>query len=328
MSKYLITGGAGFIGFQLASHLSKIKSNKVYIFDNFTRGNEDVDFVNLLKKDNVFLIDRDITSPSSFNDLNDFDFIYHFAAINGTNNFYSIPDDVIKVGVIGTINILDWFKNQNRGKLIFSSSSETYAGAEKLLGSKFPIPTDETIPLVINDPKNIRWSYGGSKIIGEVLMYSYMKKYGLNSQLGLIRFHNIYGPRMGFDHVIPQFIERIINKENPFNIYGATATRAFCFIDDAINALELIMNNEKSMGDVFNIGNDKEEIQIVDLSKKLFNVANYQVDTKIQNAPKGSVDRRCPDISKIKKLGFEPSVSLDEGLIKTLKWYKNYYKNK
>ena len=133
---------------------------------------------------------------------------------------------------------------------------------------------------------------------------------------------------MGFDHVIPQFIERIINKENPFNIYGATATRAFCFIDDAINALELIMNNEKSMGDVFNIGNDKEEIQIVDLSKKLFNVANYQVDTKIQNAPKGSVDRRCPDISKIKKLGFEPSVSLDEGLIKTLKWYKNYYKNK
>ena len=88
-----------------------------------------------------------------------FDFIYHFAAINGTNNFYSIPDDVIKVGVIGTINILDWFKNQNRGKLIFSSSSETYAGAEKLLGSKFPIPTDETIPLVINDPKNIRKIY-------------------------------------------------------------------------------------------------------------------------------------------------------------------------
>ena len=114
--------------------------------------------------------------------MGNFDVVYHFAAINGTKNFYNSPDQVIKVGVIGTINILDWFKKQDKGVMIFSSSSETYAGTMNMLAGDFPIPTPEMIPLVIDNPKNNRWSYGGSKILGEILMFSYMKKYNLGSE--------------------------------------------------------------------------------------------------------------------------------------------------
>jgi nucleoside-diphosphate-sugar epimerase len=325
MKKCLITGGAGFVGFHLAKSLLESKKS-VYLFDNFTRGKQDDDYKELMKNDNVFLLNRDITDPSSFEDLNNFDEVYHFAALNGTENFYNYPDKVIKVGVIGTINLLDWFKNQNKGILVFSSSSETYAGAEALLGKNFPIPTPENIPLVISDPRNTRWSYGGSKILGEILMFSYMKKYELADRIAIIRFHNIYGPRMGFEHVIPQFIERIIRRENPFQIFGSNYTRAFCYVDDAVKSINCIVENSKSMNKIINIGKDDEEIKIIDLAKKLFKIENYEVPIIEKKSPEGSVLRRCPDISKLKDLGFTPTISLDSGLSKTYKWYNKYYK--
>jgi len=319
----LITGGAGFIGFHLAKHLAA-QNYEVVILDNFARGKEDKEFKELIEKKNVQFLQRDITKAESFDDLKDFDYIYHLAMINGTENFYNIPDKVLKVGILGTLNVLDWLIKQKKGKLLFSSSSETYAGTLKLLGDKFPIPTHEEVPLVVNDPKNVRWSYGASKILSEVAIHSYAKAHNMKN-FSIIRYHNIYGPRMGFEHVIPQFIERIVKKENPFKIFGGQETRTFCYIDDAVKATQLVMESEKANEKTIHIGKSDGEIKIMDMAKKLFQIANSNPKIEIQKAPEGSVMRRCPDTSKLKDLGFTSQIDLEQGLKHTYDWYKDKF---
>lgn len=319
--KVLITGGAGFIGLHLAGHLSK-QGYEVTVIDNFQRHKKDKDFEALIGK-NVEFINADVTLPATFSSLgSNYDQIYHLAAINGTSNFYNIPDKVLRVGVLGTINILDWFARNKKGKLLFSSSSEAYSGGLKLMKSKFPIPTPEEVPLVVDDPSNPRWSYGASKILGEVAVYSYAKVYGLNNFV-IIRYHNIYGPRMGYEHVIPQFITRIIKKENPFTIYGGQETRSFCYIDDALKATKLVMESKETNGQTIHIGRSDDEIKILDVAKKLFKMAGINPSLDVKPAPAGSPKRRCPDTTKLRKIGFTAKTSLDYGLRKCYEWYKN-----
>ncbi len=327
MSKrVLITGGGGFVGYHLARHLVD-NSYNVTILDNFTRSKADEELDKFLDEPNITFLKGDVTKQETFTNLdNEFDYIYHFAAINGTENFYKIPDKVLKVGVFGIINILDWFSKQNKGKLMFASSSETYAGALKLFKENFPIPTPEQIPLIIDDPSNVRWSYGVGKMVGEVAVHSYAKVHNLKN-LVIIRYHNIYGTRMGFDHVIPQFIEKIIKKENPFKIFGGQETRTFCYIDDAVRATRLVMESEKTNGQTVHIGNSYGEIKIIDLAKELFKASNVNPHPQIEilPAPEGSVMRRCPDTTKLQSLGFIPQVSLDDGLKRTFDWYKEKF---
>ena len=322
--KVLITGGAGFIGFHLASALAKQDYN-VSIIENFERTPEDKEFDDFIKRSNVRFIKGDVTNPNTFKNLDrDFDQIYHLAAINGTENFYKIPDKVLKVGVLGTLNILDWFVKCKKGKFLFTSSSEVYSGGLSLLKGNFPIPTPEEVPLIVDDPKNVRWSYGAGKILGEVAMYAYAKSYNLKNFV-ITRYHNIYGPRMGFDHVIPQFISRIVKKENPFKIHGGDQTRTFCYIDDAIKATQLVMESEDTNGQVIHIGRSDDERKIIDLAKELFDVANVNPSLNVLPIPEGSVMRRCPDTTKLKKLGFKAKVDLKQGLTECFKWYKDRF---
>lgn len=320
--KILITGGAGFIGFHLAKYLSE--KNQVHILDNFARGKDDEDFKAIIDNKNVKFLKKDITLKKTFDELDkDYDRVYHLAAINGTENFYKIPDKVLKVGVIGTLNLLDWFKDLKDSRLLFSSSSETYAGALKLLKERFPIPTPENVPLVVDDPTNVRWSYGAGKIIGEVAIHSYAKAYNFKN-FAIIRYHNIYGPRMGFEHVIPQFIERVLKKEPKFDIFGGDETRTFCYVDDAVKATEIVM--EKVSGDTVHIGRSDDEIKITELAEKIFDIVNHHPEFNRKPGPQGSVMRRCPDTTKLNNLGFTAKINLDEGLKKTFEWYKDKFK--
>ncbi|MBI3034868.1 NAD(P)-dependent oxidoreductase [Candidatus Woesearchaeota archaeon] len=322
--KVLITGGAGFIGFHLANYLANHEYD-VTILDNFERQSKEPDLNEEVIKNNIALIEGDVTLSETFDKLdNDYDQIYHLAAINGTANFYKIPDRVLKVGVLGTINILDWFVKCKKGKLLFSSSSEAYSGALKLLGKRFPIPTPEEVPLVVDNPKNVRWSYGASKLLGEVAMHSYAKAYSLKDFV-IIRYHNIYGPRMGYDHVVPQFIRRIVKKENPFVIYGGNETRSFCYIDNALKATKLVMESPKTNGQTIHIGRSDDEIKIADLAKKLFKIVGVNPALDIRPAPEGSSKRRCPDTTKLRNLGFTAKIDLDYGLSKCYEWYKDKF---
>jgi len=155
-----------------------------------------------------------------------------------------------------------------------------------------------------------------------LLINSYHKQYGLDYQI--IRYHNIYGPRMGTKHVMPQLIKRAKDGESPFNIYGAYQTRAFCYIDDATAAtLELSL---LPVNGIFHIGNDLEEVQIIEVADIITEWYSMENNYSIAPAPLGSVQRRCPNISKLKKnINYAPQINLKTGIKKTIEWYNEWY---
>lgn len=322
MKKILITGGAGFIGYHLAKRLTDQKY-EVVIADNFFRSKRDADLENLLKLPNIKLIEADLTIPSSWEGIgNKYDYVYHLVGINGTKLFYEIPHEVLRVGITTTLNALDWFRTKNNkpgAKILYTSSNEAYAGALEAFG-KLPIPTPENVPLVIADPYNPRWSYAGQKLIGELLFIHYSKAYDF--RMSIVRPHNFYGPREGYMHVIPEIIERIKEKTDPFPIFGADDTRSFCYIDDAIEAIRGVMESEKTDGGTYHIGTCKETV-IKDLIETMFTLMNWHPkNLEIKNSPEGSVKRRLPDVSKIKHdIGWEAKVGLEEGIKKMIAWY-------
>jgi len=313
--KVLVTGGAGFIGYHLSKKLAD-EGNEVVICDNFSRGKMDGHFRSLIMQDNVEYLDIDLRDNAELHNLRqDFDIIYHLAAVNGTKNFYERPHEVLATNIRSLMNILNWIQTTQHKRMVWTSSSETYAGTPDI-----PIPTPEDVPLTISDVTNPRFSYAGSKIAGELLCLSYAKAYELD--ISIVRPHNIYGPRMGYDHVIPEFFSRILQKENPFKVYGGNQTRAFCFIDDFVRGLQLIGKHNSSTTEIFNLGDDREEISIYNLARMIFELTRFYPEWDSLAPPAGSTPRRCPDISKVKQLGYSPIVSLVDGLTMTYEWYR------
>ena len=200
--KILITGASGFIGFHLATYLSSNKKNKIILVDNYYRGKKDSNFKELLlNKKNINFINLDLSKENAFLKLpKNINLMFHLAAINGTKNFYQIPYAVLINNTKININILNYLKLNNKTKTIFASSSEVYASTTNLI--KNTIPSKEKIPISIDDISNPRYSYAISKIFGEAGFFALQKKYPI--KFNIVRFHNIYGPRMGFDHVIPE----------------------------------------------------------------------------------------------------------------------------
>jgi len=316
----------GFIGFHLANHLLEHTASTVVLVDNLWRGRADDEFENLMLRfsDRVRLLVADLTVRSEYDQFDeDFDQVFHLAAVNGTKWFYQIPEDVLRINILSLFYMLEWIKEtKQKPKLCFASSAEAYAGALDAYG-ELPLPTPETVPLVIADPFNPRWSYAGSKLIGEQIVIHMSKALGLPAII--TRPHNFYGPREGFDHVIPELCLRIAKREDPFVLFGAEQTRTFCHISDAVSAFRLLMNGLVGDGAgacIFNIGGT-EEVTIWQVAQTLFRISGWwprEIDHR--PAPPGSVQRRLSDIGKIQdQTGWVPEVSLSEGLQTTFAWY-------
>lgn len=320
MKKILITGGAGFIGYHLANKLSNDAENQITIADNLHRGQMDDAFVALINKENVHFEQVDLTSRESMQPIWEYyDQIYHLAAIIGVKHCMNHPDLVLKVNLLSTLNIVELAKEMKVKKIIFSSTCETYAGGFEYNIVK--VPTDETVPLMVGDVTNPRLSYAASKIAGEQMVIFNAAN---NYKYSIVRYHNIYGQRMGYVHVIPEVLKRIYQKETPFKLYGANQTRSFCHVYDGVDETIAVMNSEKTDNQIIHIGNNTEEILIKDLVLKIFDILKVKLPTEEVPAPLGSVNRRCPNISKIKELtGIAPKVTLDEGLKMTVDWYWN-----
>jgi nucleoside-diphosphate-sugar epimerase len=322
MKSILITGGAGFIGYHLALRFSDFSKNSVYIIDNFfKKKTKDSLFLDLLKKKNVHFINHDLTKPRIFffKKKLKFDYIYHFSAINGTKFFYNFPEKVLNDNILININFLKFLENIKFKKLIYSSSSEVYS--ESFQNKLVKVPTSEEAVVSFNYPYKDRFSYGISKFVGEYQFQKFCER--KKKQLIILRFHNIYGPRMGTNHVISEFINKLKRNKKKIEIYGYSNTRSFCYIDDAINYITLITKNSKKLINLYNVGNSDEEIKILKLLKKIIFLLKIK-KVKIYKflSPKFSAPRRKPNIEKSVKLTkYKPRFSLDYGLRKTINFY-------
>ena len=302
----LVTGGAGFIGSHISVSL-KNQGHNVIVLDNFYRNSH----INILKKNKIKIIKGDIRLYKCFSSINfKIDQVIHLAAINGTQNFYKHPCEVLEVATKGIFNVLDFCLNKKIKDLIIASSSEVYNVPTK-------IPTLEEEPIKIPDVFNPRFSYSTGKIVSEIAGINYGKKYF--KRLIIFRPHNVYGKNMGTEHVIPELINKIEKSKFKLEIIGTGRDkRAFIFIEDFIKAFNLIHKKGKHMN-IYNIGTE-QVISINLLAKKIMKLKNKNLAIIKNNKTnhKGSTNIRCPNINKIKKLGFLPNYDLDRGLQKLL----------
>ena len=196
-----------------------------------------------------------------------------------------------------------------------ASSSEVYYYPKN-------IPTNEKVELIIPDVHNPRYSYAAGKIISEIIL--------LNSSIFkravIFRPHNIYGPDMGYNHVIPEIIKKIYKSKNYITIQGnGKETRSFCHIEDFVNGFELLLKKGKH-NNIYNIGTSRE-IEIGYLVNNIKRIINNKIKIKKSKSKIGGTKRRCPNISKIKKIGYKPKISIEDGLEDTISWYLKDIKN-
>lgn len=313
-----ITGAAGFIGRSLTLRLAAA-GHEVLALDSNVRGNLD------LLPDRPGLTKRqiDVVDASALAGLFEgVDAVYHLAAINGTRNFYEIPARVLEIGVIGTHNVLKAVLECGVGSFYYASSSEVY-------GTPAVIPTPESVECRIADVFNPRYSYAGGKLAGELLTINYLR--GTGTRYVIFRPHNVYGPQMGHDHVIPQLVRKIVEARRvqpgptvtiPLQGSGEE-TRAFIYIDDATRAIELATLGAAEDG-LIHIGT-QDEIRIRELAEAVGRALGVEVKTESVPVMQGSPSRRCPDTSRLRALGFAPEFTLQQGLERTVRWYADHY---
>ena len=319
MRRVLLTGGAGFIGSNLVKALLK-RGHQVRVLDNNFRERgaslkEIADAIELIEGD--VRIMEDVRRA-----VEGVDTIFHLAYINGTEFFYKFPRLVLDIAVRGQLNVLDAAEEAGVETFVYFSSSEVYQTPPE-------IPTPEDVPLSVPSVTNPRYSYGGGKIISELLLLHYAHQTKMRRII--VRPHTVYGPAMGFEHVIPQTMEKLAAASKGFTLTKATIpiqgtgdeTRAFCYIDDAVEGFLRCAERGRD-GDIFHVGKD-EEISISELIQKIGEILNIQITLKPNPPASGATKRRCPDISHLRRLGYAPRVSLKEGLQPTVAWYKDYF---
>jgi nucleoside-diphosphate-sugar epimerase len=232
------------------------------------------------------------------------DCVVHLAFINGTDAFYKKPDVILDVAVRGMSNVIEACIANHVPELSLASSSEVYQTAPT-------VPTDENVPLSIPDPLNPRYSYAGGKIISELMALNFARYF---QKVTVFRPHNIYGPNMGDAHVIPQLVERVRRLHgNMLPIQGTgDETRSFCYIDDAVRGILAVLDRGTQRG-IYNVGTE-EEVSIKALVAKIGQQFGREIGVVPGELQLGSTLRRCPDIRKLQSLGYDPRITLDEGL--------------
>ena len=316
--RVLVTGCAGFLGYHLCEALTRKPGYVVVGMDNLLKNNADVLFKDLCGKSNFSFEKFDLCRPLDEGIVQcDFDLIYHFAALNGTQEFYNRPWDVLTNSTLPNLNVIEFAQRATKPvKIIYASTSEIYAGSVSQGLSN--VPTNETAQALIEDVENVRWSYAVGKLTGEIALVAAAKQNGLGYTI--IRYHNAYGPRMGVNHVIPDYINRAI--KGIYSLYGASNTRSFMYVDDVISDTIALSESTNIKNQIVNIGSS-QEITMLHLANEINNLMGISSKVQSFEAPKGSAIRRCPDVTKINKiLGIQKRTSLADGLKKTISYYR------
>ncbi len=308
----LITGGAGFIGSSLAMKLAD--ANKITIFDNLERNA--LVYTGLLHHKNVQLIQGDVLNKEAVEKVvKDKDIVIHMAAIAGVDNVMKRPVKTMMVALQGTINVLDAaFRQDNIERFVDFSTSEVFGS--------YAYKVTEGDLASLGVVGEARWTYAVSKLATEHLSLSYYKEYGFPAVS--IRPFNIYGPRQVGSGAIHHFIVRAIRGEDLIVHNDGSQIRAWCYIDDIVDGVVLTLQKEEAIGETFNIGNPRSTLTIYNLAKEIIRLAKSKSKIRFVRWDFPDVELRIPNINKARRLlGFEPRVELEEGLLRTIEWYRS-----
>lgn len=318
-TRFLVTGGTGFIGSALVRGLLR-SGARVRSLDNDSRGLA-ARFADLPADDRarLELVTGDIRDPPAVAAAcAGVDSVHHLAYVNGTEFFYSRPELVLDVAVRGMMNVLDGCLAHGVRDLLLASSSEVYQTPPS-------VPTDERVPLSVPDVLNPRYSYGGGKIISELLAVNYGRKHF--DRVVIFRPHNCYGPDMGEEHVIPQLVRRFADRARATPAGPVTLpiqgtgeeTRSFVYVDDLVDGVLRLVTDGRHL-DVYHVGTE-DEVSIRQLVQHIAKAQGREVVVESGPLQPGGTPRRCPAIGKLRALGYAPRVSLDEGVRRTSRWY-------
>ncbi|OQX54829.1 MAG: NAD-dependent dehydratase [Candidatus Aminicenantes bacterium 4484_214] len=306
MKRILVTGGAGFLGSHLCERLLE-EGHDVLCVDNFFSGSKE-NVRHLLANPYFELIRHDIIHPLFV----EVDEIYHLACPASPIHYQFNAIKTVKTNVLGTINMLGLAKRV-KAKILLASSSEIYGNPEV-----HPQPEDYWGHV---NPIGLRSCYDEGKRVAETLMMDYHRQNKVETKIA--RIFNSYGPRMALNdgRVISNFIIQSLKGE-PLTVYGqGKQTRSFCYVDDIIEGLIQLMNTD-SYPYPLNLGNP-EEITIIELAKMIIDLTQSSSSLQFQPLPPDDPQRRCPDITKAKKiLNWEPRTELDSGLKTTIQYFQ------
>lgn len=321
MKKIFITGGAGFIGSHLTERLIS-EGYEVSIFDNLHRNA--IKYSDILNHPKVSFTQGDILDLSALTEaMKGADVVMHLAAIAGVSNYYNFPAKTLKVNLIGTYNVIEAMVQLGIKRIFDMSTSETF-GIEA-------VEVDESSYHSIGPANDKRWCYAGSKIGGEQLIFRYAEEY--HWQATVIRPFNIYGPRQIGEGAIANFCKNILDQKN-LKIEGSgMAIRSWCYITDFVDVLMLILKNQHSGAEAFNVGNPWAIASTFSLGEEIIRAAKTLPDIEL----KSSIDFvpmdfteikvRYPKVNKLRtQYNWQPKVSLPEGVFNTLKWFSESHK--
>lgn len=303
----VVTGGAGFLGSHLCDHLLG-KGHKVICIDNLITGNVS-NIAHLAGNENFRFIRMDVTEYLYI--PGDVDFIFHFASPASPIDYLELPIQTLKVGALGTHKALGLARDKN-AVFLLASTSEVY-------GDPLVHPQQESYWGNVN-PVGPRGVYDEAKRFAEAMTMAYHRFHGVSTRI--VRIFNTYGPRMRAKdgRVVPAFINQALNNE-PITVFGnGLQTRSFCYCSDLIRGIVAL--SESDMHDPVNIGNPRE-MTVMDLADKLIKLLNSKSEIIHKPLPEDDPKVRQPDISLAKQaLGWEPKVSLDEGLPQTVDYFR------
>jgi UDP-glucose 4-epimerase len=320
MSRALVTGGAGFIGAHLAARLVE-DGLDVDLVDDFSRAVRDAELGSLSDSGRVRILQRDLRLPRALDDLDEpYDYIVHLAAIVGVARVARQPLAVLNDSVTMLQNVVVTAARQPAlTRMVFLSTSEVYAGTLASFGLVFPTP--ESTPLTVSPLAEPRSAYMLSKIYGEAIC----RHTGV--PFTILRPHNVYGPRMGLSHVIPELLQRAhdAGPGEPLEVASVHHRRTFCYVDDAVEMIWRAASSAACSGETLNLGVQEPEVSIGELAVQIAAAVGKQLAIVPLPATRGSPPRRCPDVTRMQELtGYTPRCGLASGIERTYDWYRRH----